>query len=249
MEDERHNRWWTRRGGAAAAAALLAAGCAPPAPEAGGMQARREAMVKQDLVSRGINDPKVLSAMETVERHRFVPAELQDQAYADRALPIGRGQTISQPYIVALMTELLELKPGARVLEVGTGSGYQAAVLSLLARHVYTVEIVEPLAREAEDRLRELGYTNVTVRAGDGYEGGAEHAPFDAIMVTAAPDHVPSPLVRQLAAGGRMVIPVGPVHAVQDLRLLVKRADGAVDSRSVLPVRFVPVTRPSNPAE
>ena len=147
------------------------------------------------------------------------------------------------------MTELLELKPGARVLEVGTGSGYQAAVLSLLARHVYTVEIVEPLAREAEDRLRELGYTNVTVRAGDGYEGGAEHAPFDAIMVTAAPDHVPSPLVRQLAAGGRMVIPVGPVHAVQDLRLLVKRADGAVDSRSVLPVRFVPVTRPSNPAE
>jgi protein-L-isoaspartate(D-aspartate) O-methyltransferase len=181
--------------------------------------------------------------MSEVPRHRFVPAELQRQAYDDRPLPIGYEQTISQPYIVALMTELARPRPGDRALEVGTGSGYQAAVLSRLVAHVYTIELVEPLARSAELRLKELGYGNVTVRAGDGYAGWPEMAPFDIIMVTAAPDHVPAPLIAQLKPGGRMVVPVGPIGSLQELQLIEKDSAGRTNTRRVAPVRFVPLLR------
>jgi len=185
----------------------------------------------------------VLRAMRTVPRHRFVPAHLEADAYRDRPLPIGMGQTISQPFIVALMTELADLAPTDRVLEVGTGSGYQAAVLAQCAAHVYTIEIVAPLGEKARALLAELAYGNVDVRIGDGYRGWPEAAPFDAIVVTAAPDHVPQPLVDQLAAGGRMVIPVGQRHGVQDLLVISKGADGQTLTRKSLEVRFVPLTR------
>jgi len=171
-----------------------------------------------------------------------VPAAQRVSAYANRPLPIGLGQTISQPYIVALMTELMEVKPGDRVLEVGTGSGYQAAVLAGLAGMVYTVEIVEPLAREATGRLKRLGYLNVETRIGDGYQGWPEQAPFDSIMVTAAPREVPQPLIEQLRPGGRLVVPVGGQGGHQSLLLLEKQADGSVTRRNVLAVRFVPLT-------
>ena len=170
--------------------------------------------------------------------------ELQRQAYTDRPLPIGYDQTISQPYIVALMTELARPRAGDRVLEVGTGSGYQAAVLSRLVSHVYTVEIVEPIARAAEERLKKLGYLNVTVRTGDGYAGWPDLSPFDIIIVTAAPDHVPAPLLSQLASGGRLVIPVGPVSAVQELQLIEKDDAGGTRTTRVAPVQFVPLVRP-----
>jgi protein-L-isoaspartate(D-aspartate) O-methyltransferase len=185
---------------------------------------------------------RVLAAMAKVPRHELVPAEQKAVAYANRPLPIGLGQTISQPFIVALMTDLMEVKPGDRVLEIGTGSGYQAAVLAELAATVYTVEIVEPLAREAAGRLNQLGYRNVVAKVGDGYQGWPEHAPFDAIMVTAAPREVPQPLIEQLKPGGRLVVPVGGQAAGQALLLIEKRADGSITRRNILAVRFVPLT-------
>jgi protein-L-isoaspartate(D-aspartate) O-methyltransferase len=180
--------------------------------------------------------------MRTVPRHRFVPEEYRDTAYLDRPLPIGNGQTISQPYIVAFMTEALRLEPGDRVLEVGTGSGYQAAVLAEIAGHVYSIEIIRSLAESARDRLDQLGYRNITVRHGDGYHGWPEEAPFDAIIVTAAAGHVPPPLMEQLKPEGRLVIPVGPVFAVQTLVLVERTAGGEVRTEQLLPVRFVPMT-------
>jgi len=189
----------------------------------------------------GHTDAPVLEAMRAVPRHEFVPAEVSGQAYADRSLPIGLGQTVSQPYIVALMTHLLEVKPGDRILEIGTGSGYQAAVLARLAGEVYSVEIVEELARRAAQTLERLGYTNITARIGDGYQGWAEHAPYDGIVVTAAPDHVPPALVAQLKPGGRLVIPVGGLF--QDLMVIAKAADGTTTSTTIVPVRFVPLVR------
>ena len=187
-------------------------------------------------------DPKVLMAMEKVPRHEFVPGGLKRMAYANRPLPIGHGQTISQPYIVAVMTDLLGVESGDRVLEVGTGSGYQAAILSPLVGEVYTIEIIEPLATQAKERLAKLGYANVTVRQGDGYYGWQNKAPFDAIVVTAAASHVPPPLIAQLKPGGRMVIPVGTRFLVQALLLVLKDEEGTVTTRQLLPVRFVPLT-------
>ena len=202
----------------------------------------RERMVRQQLSApvRGITNARVLDVMRQVPRHELVAPQLRDRAYDDHPLPIGHGQTISQPYIVAFMTEKLEPKPDDRVLEVGTGSGYQAAVLARLVKEVYTIEIVEPLARRAEADLIRLGYTNVHVRAGDGYQGWPEAAPFDAIIVTCAPEAVPQPLVTQLKDGGRMIIPVGP-FGEQQLILLRKEA-GRLEQKDVLPVRFVPMT-------
>jgi protein-L-isoaspartate(D-aspartate) O-methyltransferase len=185
---------------------------------------------------------RVIQAMATVPRHEFVPKELQDLAYANRPLPIGHGQTISQPYIVALMTELAELRPDDVVLEVGTGSGYQAAVLATLVRQVYTIEIIPQLGQQAETDLRRLGYANVQVRIGDGYHGWPEQAPFDAILVTAAPDQIPTPLLEQLRPGGRLVVPVGPAGQTQWLKLLRKDENGSVQEEDVLPVGFVPLT-------
>jgi len=210
---------------------------APPDPWA----AERARMVAEQIAARGVAEPRVLSALGQVERHRFVPAAVRVDAYADRPLPIGQGQTISQPYVVALMTELAAVRPGGRVLEIGTGSGYQAAVLSLLARQVFTIEIVAPLATQARERLARLGYANVTVRAGDGYRGWPDQAPFDAILVTAAPPEIPEPLLRQLAPGGRLVAPVGPDGGAQEL-LVVERTPTGLTRRMVLPVRFVPMT-------
>jgi protein-L-isoaspartate(D-aspartate) O-methyltransferase len=205
----------------------------------------REHMVVRQIEARGVRDRRVLDAMRAVPRHEFVPQDQRRYAYEDRPLPIGFNQTISQPYIVAFMTELARPQPGDKALEIGTGSGYQAAVLSELVEKVYTIEIVEPLATEARQTLERLGYDNVTVRTGDGYAGWPEHAPFDVILVTAAPDHVPQALVEQLEPGGRMVIPVGPVFDVQELLVLEKDATGRVRRRSVLPVRFVPLVRDS----
>jgi len=185
---------------------------------------------------------RVLAAMAKVPRHDLVPAGQKAVAYANRPLPIGLGQTISQPFIVALMTDLMEVKPGDRVLEIGTGSGYQAAVLAELAGTVYTIEIVEPLAREAAGRLKQLGYRNVVAKSGDGYQGWPEHAPFDAIMVTAAPREVPQPLIEQLKPGGRLVVPVGGQATGQELLLIEKQPDGTVARRNILAVRFVPLT-------
>lgn len=207
--------------------------------EAGGdpTQKARNQMVETQIVARGVKDERVLSAMRQTARHLFVPAGQAPFAYEDHPLPIGSGQTISQPYIVAFMTEQLQLKGTEKVLEIGTGSGYQAAVLALLAKHVYTMEIRPELAKGAEDRLRALGLTNVTVRVGDGYHGLPGDAPFDGIIVTAAPEYVPPPLLNQLAPGGRMVIPVGGFY--QELKVIEKTPTG-VKERSVLPVRFVP---------
>ena len=187
-------------------------------------------------------DERVMTVMAQVPRHEFVPADQVRHAYQNRPLPIGHGQTISQPYIVALMTDLARLEPGHKVLEVGTGSGYQAAVMAHLAQAVYTIEIVEPLGLQATQRLHKLGYANVAVRLGDGYHGWDQHAPFDAILVTAAASHIPPPLVRQLKAGGRMVIPVGAAFMVQHLMLVEKNLDGTVSTRQILPVIFVPLT-------
>jgi protein-L-isoaspartate(D-aspartate) O-methyltransferase len=225
------------------AVALLHCG---PAPERPGARAAtdenakaRARMVDEQIRARGVADPLVLKAMATVPRHLFVPDDLVPSAYADQPLPIGHDQTISQPYIVALMTELADLAGNERVLEIGTGSGYQAAVLAEIADTVYTIEIVEPLAAEAAERLKRMGYSNVRVRCGDGYRGWPERAPFDAIVVTAAPDHVPQPLIDQLALGGKLVIPVG--DTLQELLEITKTADGVIERR-VLPVRFVPMT-------
>ena len=199
-------------------------------------------MVQTTIYDRGVSDERVLAAMESVWRHCFVREEDLRYAYADHPLPIGYGQTISQPYIVALMTELLALEPDDKVLEIGTGSGYQAAVLGELVAEVYTVEIVEPLAALAAERLAALGYDNVIVKHADGYFGWVEHAPFDAVIVTAAPDHVKPPLVKQLVDGGKLVIPVGPQGGFQVL-WQITRQDGQVRAKEITGVRFVPLTR------
>jgi protein-L-isoaspartate(D-aspartate) O-methyltransferase len=215
---------------------------ATPAGEEDHFAAERRRMVKEQLSSSGygITNARVLAAMGKVPRHEFVPAELRPRAYADGPLPIGHGQTISQPFIVAFMTEQLEPKPTDRVLEIGTGSGYQAAVLAQLVTEVYTIEIIEPLAQRAGADLKRLGYTNIQVRAGDGYQGWPEAAPFDAIIVTCAPEKVPPPLVEQLKDGGRMIIPVGPMG---DQELVLLRKQGKqLEKHAVLPVRFVPMT-------
>lgn len=211
---------------------------------------QREVLVAQLASERWtggepVRSARVLEALRRVPRHRLVPPEQRPHAYEDRPLPIGYGQTISQPYIVAKMTELLEPKPTDRVLEVGTGSGYQAAVLAELVAEVFTIEIVEPLGRQAEQRLRELGYANIHVRIGDGYLGWPEQAPFDAVIVTAAPDHIPDPLLEQLKPGGRMVIPVGARFQAQELLLITKGTKGPRDIRiqRVMPVIFVPLVR------
>jgi len=199
----------------------------------------RERMVRFQIEARQVRNKLVLAAMRKVPRHLFVPANLRDQAYADGPLPIGEGQTISQPYIVALMTELLGLKGGEKVLEIGTGSGYQSAVLAEIADSVYTIEIICSLAQTAEKRLKQLGYDNATVECADGYQGWKEHAPFDAIIVTAAPDHVPPPLVDQLKVGAKLVIPVGDVY--QELQVITKTETGITEMNAI-PVRFVPMT-------
>jgi protein-L-isoaspartate(D-aspartate) O-methyltransferase len=214
---------------------------APPTGEAGFTQQRLE-MVQTTIADRGVSDPDVLRAMRTVPRHRFVLPEYLDMAYADCPLPIGYGQTISQPYMVAWMTELLELKPGEKVLEIGTGSGYQAAVLAELGYvDVYSVEIIPELAEQARERLQELGYSQVHLQQADGYYGWAEHAPYDAIVVTAAPDHLPAPLVAQLKEGGRLVIPIGPPGSIQTLWRFQRTAD-SVTAYNLGGVSFVPFT-------
>ena len=201
---------------------------------------KREQMVEQQIRARGIKDPRVIHALLKVKRHLFVPPRVRHLAYEDHPLPIGEGQTISQPYIVALMTELLALKGGERILEIGTGSGYQAAVLAELTKEVYTIEIMEPLARQSEKLLKEMGYSNIRVKFGDGFLGWPEFSPFDGIIVTCAPEKIPPPLLGQLAEGGRLVIPVG-VHW-QDLKL-VRKIEGRIKETDVIPVRFVPMLR------
>jgi len=232
--------------------ALVAAGMATAMMEAGcGMpdEAARRATMLQEIratyraAATGSPDEAVLQAMVRVRRHDFVPPELEASAYDNRPLPIGSGQTISQPYIVALMTDLARVKKGDRVLEVGTGSGYQAAVLAEMGATVHTIEIVPALAATARERLARLGYSGVSVVAGDGYEGIPAHAPYDAIVVTAGAGHVPPALVSQLKPGGRMVIPVGDPLGYQELTIVEKAADGSVKTRNVIPVRFVPLTR------
>ena len=203
------------------------------------LQEKREWMVKTQIESRGVKDPLVLKAMRQVPRHLFVPKTYQEEAYADEPLPIGEGQTISQPYIVALMTELLGLKGEEKVLEIGTGSGYQAAILAEIAKEVYSIEIICLLAEKAESTLKELEYKNITVKCGDGYQGWKEHSLFDGIIVTAAPDHIPQPLVDQLKIGGRLVIPVGELF--QEL-ILVTKTEKGIKKENVIPVRFVPMT-------
>ena len=207
--------------------------------DAGWWQKRAEIMVKNQLERRGIQDKGVLRVMRETPRHLFVPKNLEDAAYEDGPLPIGEGQTISQPYIVALMTELLELNGDERILEIGTGSGYQAAVLSTLVKKVYSIEIVKSLAETAGKRLKEMQYNNVTVKYGDGYEGWQEYAPFDAIIVTAAPDEIPQTLIDQLKIRGRLVLPVGTYF--QKLKVITKMRDGEIGEKNIISVRFVPM--------
>lgn len=234
-------------GGAIMLALVAVAACAQPATDR-----RRDALVRnierevratEIYTGRAALNPAVIDAIRAVPRHEFVPSALQDLAYEDRPLPIGDGQTISQPYVVALMTDLAEVGPASRVLEVGTGSGYQAAVLAEIVDHVYTIEIIQALGERAAQTLDRLGYENVTVRIGDGYRGWPEYAPFDAIVVTAAPDSVPPPLLEQLAVGGRLIIPVGPEGGSQSLQVIEKAPGDALTTTDVLPVIFVPLTR------
>jgi protein-L-isoaspartate(D-aspartate) O-methyltransferase len=230
------------------AAALLAFSCRgsdgmPDKSSSGAADAeagKRARMVDTQIVARGVRDARVLAAVREVPRHLFVDPSQRTQAYEDHPLPIAGNQTISQPYIVALMTQLLELQPNARVLEIGTGSGYQSAVLGKCALEVYSIEILPELARSAEAKLKNLHYDNVTVKEGDGYRGWPEHAPFDGIIVTAAPARIPQPLLDQLAPGGRMVIPVGGFF--QELKVFHKDADGKITEKDIIPVRFVPMT-------
>lgn len=217
---------------------MLAILACPPAHE--GSEQERDRMVKEQIAARGVKDGRVLDAMRRVPRHLFVKPELVPVAYADRPLPIGEGQTISQPYIVGLMTEQLRPRREDLVLEVGTGSGYQAAVLSLLVAKVYSIELIPQLAETATARLKQLGYSNVEVRQGDGYKGWPEHAPYDGIIVTAAPERIPEELFRQLRPGGRMLIPVGD-YGWQELKIVEKDPGGAMHVRSIAPVAFVPM--------
>lgn len=209
---------------------------------AGNVEEGRRQMVEEHIIARGIKDPGVLDAMRDVPRHLFVPDGLVDEAYGDYPLPIGHGQTISQPYIVALMTELLRVQPGQKILEVGTGSGYQAAILGHITTNVFTIEIVKELADEARERLVKFGFPPERVICGDGYAGLPSEQPFDGIIVTAAPDHIPKPLVEQLKPGGRLVLPVGETFGHQELKLIEKQADGKLKESNVIPVRFVPLT-------
>ncbi|MBZ9730571.1 protein-L-isoaspartate(D-aspartate) O-methyltransferase [Salegentibacter sp. JZCK2] len=203
----------------------------------------RQQMVTAQLEARGISHEPTLNAMRSVERHRLVPPAQVQYAYEDRPLPIGFGQTISQPYMVGYMTEVIKPTAGMKVLEIGTGSGYQAAVLAEIVDEVYTIEIVEELAKTAKSRLEEMGYPNIHAKEGDGYFGWEEHAPFDAIIVTAASEFIPPPLIKQLKEGGKMVIPVGAPFTTQQLMLVEKQKDGKRKTRNLLPVRFVPFTR------
>jgi protein-L-isoaspartate(D-aspartate) O-methyltransferase len=222
---------------------MSAAGALDYARERARLVAEVESMYAATRAETGLAamSPQVRAALAKVERHRFVPAGQAASAYRNHPLPIGSGQTISQPYIVALSTDLAQLQAGQRVLEVGTGSGYQAAMLAEIVAQVYSIELLPALGRSAAERLRALGYSNVEVRIGDGYAGWPEQAPFDAIVVTAAAPRVPPALVEQLKPGGRMVIPVGASHEAQELLVIAKRADGGIESRRVLPVRFVPL--------
>ncbi|GMU92809.1 MAG: hypothetical protein AMXMBFR4_18670 [Candidatus Hydrogenedentota bacterium] len=258
-------RQLTRVPGACLAATLLAVttlqpqGLAEPGARSDEFALERDRMVREDIARDGffgrdgVRDGQVLAAMRAVPRHRFVPARLQRQAYSDGPLPIGHGQTISQPYIVAKMTELLRVGPEDSVLEIGTGSGYQAAVLAEIVKKVYTIEIVPELGSSAAELLNKLKYENIETKIGDGYFGWEEHAPYDAIIVTAAASHIPPPLVEQLKPGGRMVIPVGPPLGLQQLYVLEKRKDGSIQQRSVMAVRFVPLTggtpQPAGPSD
>lgn len=210
------------------------------APQGDAFEAPRSRMVRDQLEANGIVDASTLDAMRRVPRHEFVRPEDVDRAYGDHPLPIGHGQTISQPYVVAYMTELLEPRPGMKVLEVGTGSGYQAAVLAQTGAEVFTIEIFQALAESARERVGRLGYDNIRVRHADGFYGWPEEAPFESIIVTAAAGFIPPPLVEQLAEGGRMVIPVGSIYGIQNLILVTKDREGAVTTRALLPVRFVP---------
>lgn len=205
-------------------------------------QQQREQLVKRHIETQGITDKNTLKAIRSVERHKMVPENMQRYAYEDRPLPIGNDQTISQPFIVAFMTQAIEPKSDMKVLEIGTGSGYQAAVLAEIVKEVYTIETVEPLAERARETLTEMGYENIHFKVGDGYHGWEEHAPFDAIIVTAAPEEIPPRLVEQLKEGGKMVIPIGP-SANQHLQLIEKKKNGEIATRDLLPVRFVPFTR------
>ena len=218
---------------------LALAALVAPAGAADGFETLRRSMVEQQVRQRGITQPEVLAAMEQVPRHLFVPDSLREKAYSDQPLVLGQGRTVYQPYVVALMTALLDLKHGDKVLEIGTGSGYHAAVLSRIAREVYSVEIVEPVASQAIKRLSVLGYHNVEVRWGDGYRGWPEKAPFDAILLSAAPPQIPKPLLDQLRVGGKMVAPVGGFF--QDLLVITKTAQGT-EKRAVIPVRLSPMT-------
>ncbi|PYJ50459.1 MAG: protein-L-isoaspartate(D-aspartate) O-methyltransferase [Verrucomicrobia bacterium] len=218
---------------------LAASGCGQKPAAVVDLASERQRMVQGQLISRGVRDERVLEAFSKIPREEFVPQDSRAASYTDQPLPIGYGQTISQPYIVAFMTEQLHPSSGDHVLEIGTGSGYQAAVLAELVAEVYSIEIIEPLAKSAEATLQRLGYKNVHVKVGDGYKGWPEHAPFDAITVTCAPDHVPQPLIDQLKEGGRMIIPVGGLGD-QELYLLQKK-NGELQRRAVLPVRFVPM--------
>ena len=236
-------------GGLLRAAAAAALAFAPACAANGRADAERQGdpygsarMAMVDLIeARGVSDSATLAALRLVPRHEFVLPEYRHLAYADHPLPIGHDQTISQPYIVALMTDAIAVRPGMKVLEVGTGSGYQAAVLAAMGAEVYTIELLEPLATGARARLARLGFANIAVRHGDGYLGWPEAAPFDAVIVTAAPEEVPPALTEQLRPGGRLVIPVGPVNAVQLLQLITKAEDGAITTTVLLPVRFVPM--------
>jgi protein-L-isoaspartate(D-aspartate) O-methyltransferase len=218
---------------------LAATGCHQKATSSSEFATERQRMVQEQLMPRGIHDERVLAAMAKVPREEFVPESLRVQSYSDSALPIGHDQTISQPFIVAYMTEQLRLQPTDRVLEIGTGSGYQAAILAELAKDVYTIEIIGPLAKDASARLARLDYKNAHVKIGDGYQGWPEVAPFDAIIVTCAPDKVPQPLTQQLKEGGRMIIPVG--NGLDQQLFLLEKKEGQMAERAILPVRFVPM--------
>jgi protein-L-isoaspartate(D-aspartate) O-methyltransferase len=218
----------------------VAVALASPAASVDGYEALRHAMVEQQVKQRGVTKPEVLAAMDQVQRHLFVPDSLRDKAYSDQVLVLGPGRTVYTPYVVALMTSLLDLKRGDKVLEIGTGTGYHAAVLSRIAREVYSIEIVEPVANQASRRLSVLGYHNIEVRWGDGYQGWPGKAPFDAILLSAAPPEIPKALLKQLRVGGKMVVPVGGFF--QDLLVITKTADG-LEKKTVIPVRLQPMVQ------